>query len=96
MPPIRIAVSANFTAEPLKEPLAHLLGLLRLSGSQDDTRIEFAPFDQVFQTLLDPASLFSTNERGVNIVLIDAANWAEDDTSAPCDGSAAVAISTFP
>jgi len=77
MPPIRIAVSANFTAEPLKEPLAYLLCLL---GLGDAAKIEFAPFDQVFQTLLDPTSLFSTNERGANIVLIDAANWDEDDT----------------
>lgn len=76
MVPIRIAVSANFTAEPLQEPLAHLLRLLRL----DDAQIDFAPFDQVFQTLLDPTSLFATNEHGVNIVLLDTTVWSEDDT----------------
>src|SRR5882724_2259184 len=76
MLPIRIAVSANFTAEPIREPLAHLLGLLRL----DTAQIEFAPFDQVFQTLLDPASLFATNERGANVVLLDTTLWSEDDT----------------
>lgn len=76
MPPIRIAISANFTAEPIREPLAHLLGLLGLA----DAQLEFAPFDQVFQTLLDPSSLFSTNERGVNIVLLDTTVWSEDDT----------------
>ena len=77
MLPIRIAVTANFTAEPLKEPLSYLLGLL---GLGNNSSIEFAPFDQVFQTLLDPASVFATNERGANILLIDAANWEEEDT----------------
>ena len=76
MVPIRIAVSANFTAEPLQEPLAHLLRLVRL----DDAQIEFAPFDQVFQTLLDPTGLFATNQHGVNIVLLDTTVWNEDDT----------------
>lgn len=76
MPPIRIAISANYTAELLQEPLTLLLRLLKI----DDVQIEFAPFDQVFQTLLDPASVFATNEHGVNIVLIDAVNWSEDDT----------------
>ena len=54
----------------------HLLRLLRLEEAQ----IEFAPFDQVFQTLLDPASLFATNERGANVVLLDTTVWDEDDT----------------
>ena len=78
MPPIRIAVSANFTAEPIREPLAHLLNLLGLA--QEVAHIEFAPFDQVFQTLLDPHSVFATNSRGANILLLDTTNWTEQDT----------------
>ena len=78
MPPIRIAVSANFTAEPIREPLAHLLNLLGLP--QEVAHIEFAPFDQVFQTLLDPHSVFATNPRGANILLLDTTNWTEQDT----------------
>ena len=77
MPPIRIAVSANFTAEPIREPLEYLLGLLGLGGV---ARVEFAPFDQVFQTLLDPHSLFATNSSGANILLLDTTAWGEQDT----------------
>ncbi len=37
--------------------------------------IKFAPYDQVFQQLLDPASLLSTNRRGLNVVLIRLFDW---------------------
>ena len=76
-PPIRIAISANFTAEPIRQPLEHLLGLL---GLAEAAQIEFAPFDQVFQTLLDPSSLFATNKNGANILLLDTNAWGEQDT----------------
>ena len=38
------------------------------------SRIEFAPFDQVFQQLLDPGSLLASNKDGMNIILIQ---WRE-------------------
>jgi FkbH-like protein len=34
------------------------------------TRIDFAPFNQVFQELLSPTSSFAKNDKGVNIVLL--------------------------
>jgi FkbH-like protein len=65
MSDINVAVSATFTAETLQEPLALFLDLLRW-----DAEIEFAPFGQVFQTLLDPSGVFAKNRDGFKIVLV--------------------------
>ncbi len=58
-----IAIAANFTAEPVEGPLAFWMEELRIPS-----QIEFAPFDQVFQQLLDPGSLLANNSDGFNIV----------------------------
>jgi len=65
----KIAIAANFTAEPIQDPLAFWMEQLHIPS-----RIEFAPFDQVFQQLLDPASLLAGNADGLNMVLIQ---WRE-------------------
>lgn len=61
---LRFAIAATFTAEPL-------LPALSFWSRQLHTRfdIRFAPYNQLHQTLLDPASVFGTNAHGVNIVL---------------------------
>ncbi len=69
---IHVAVSATFTAEPLREPMEFLFRLLGW-----ERVIEFAPFAQVIQTLLDPAGLFAGNAKGVNVVLIRAEEWED-------------------
>ena len=51
--------------------MAFLLRLLRWPET-----IEFAPFAQVFQTLLDPAGLFARNTGGVNVLLLRAEDFA--------------------
>jgi len=76
---LRIAVAATFTAEPLADALAFWM-------QQFDTPAEivFAPYNQPFQQLLDPASLLSTN-RGVNVILLRFEDWlarAGDDADA--------------
>ncbi len=65
-----IAVAANFTAELIEEPLRFWLDEL---GS--DCTIAFAPYSQVFQQLLDPTSLFSTNQTGMNLLLLRLEDW---------------------
>src|SRR5271165_5438491 len=60
-----IAVAATYTAEPIQEPLEFWLRQLGMPP-----KIEFAPFNQVFQQLFDPASLIAENEHGVNVVLL--------------------------
>lgn len=66
-----IAVSATFTAEPLQEILDFWNELLKF-GFQ----VKFAPYNQVFQQLLDPASLLARNRNGISIVLARFEDWA--------------------
>jgi FkbH-like protein len=65
-----IAVAATFTAEPIRDALDFWLQELHMRGE-----IEFAPYNQVFQQLLDPQSLFARNRRGVNVVLLRFEDW---------------------
>ncbi|MDB6124520.1 MAG: hypothetical protein JWQ71_3513 [Pedosphaera sp.] len=65
-----IAVAATFTAEPVEEALKYWMNELEMSG-----KIEFAPYNQVFQQLLDPGSLLSTNRNGINVIFIRTEDW---------------------
>ena len=60
-----VAITATFTAEPVKEPLKFWLQQLGIPR-----RVEFAPFNQVYQQLLDSTSLLATNRHGANVVLL--------------------------
>lgn len=73
-----IHITATFTAEPVKETLAFWMEKL---GQPTD--IEFAPYSQVFQELLDPASLFAQNQDGFNVVLLRWEDWLRDNPAAP-------------
>lgn len=78
-----IAVTATFTADPLIEPLSFWMEELDLPFKP-----QIAPYNQVFQQLLDPGSVLSQNGSGVNVVLLRAedllreggglAGWARD------------------
>lgn len=68
-----IAVSATFTAEPLEESLAFWMKQLEISAA-----IEFAPYNQIFQQLLDPTSVFARNKQGVNVILLRFEDWRRD------------------
>ena len=39
-------------------------------------QIQFAPYNQIFQQLLDPASLSSGNTQGLNVVLVRMEDWS--------------------
>lgn len=65
-----IAISATFTADPLTEVLGFWDRELGLEP------VELAPYHQVFQQLLDPASLLRTNQHGANVVLARFEDWA--------------------
>jgi amino acid adenylation domain-containing protein/FkbH-like protein len=64
-PEQKIAIAATFTAEPVEEPLRYWMKELELPAD-----IEFAPFNQIFQQLLDPAGVLAKNVRGVNAILV--------------------------
>ena len=68
-----IAISATFTSEPVADSLQFWLNELDYAYEP-----RFAPFNQVFQQLLDPASLLCSNRDGVNVLLIRFADWGGD------------------
>jgi amino acid adenylation domain-containing protein/FkbH-like protein len=67
----KIVIAGTFTAEPLAEPLEFWLKELDLPAC-----VQFAPYNQVFQQLLDPQSLLSRNGEGLNVLLVRMEDWA--------------------
>jgi FkbH-like protein len=67
--PFRISISASFTAEPLEPVLKFWGGQLGV-----DFEVRIAAFQQVVQTLLNPAGEFALNRHGVNVVLVRASD----------------------
>jgi FkbH-like protein len=72
-----IAITATFTAEPLQDSLDFWMQALELPFD-----IQFAPYNQVFQQLLDPSSILSQNETGINVVLVRFEDWANSKDGA--------------
>ncbi|MDM8557744.1 amino acid adenylation domain-containing protein [Candidatus Parabeggiatoa sp. HSG14] len=72
-----LVVTATFTAEPLKESLNFWMQKLDIPF-----KVEFAPYNQVFQQLLDSSSLLSKNETGINIILVRFEDWTKSEDSA--------------
>lgn len=68
-----VAITASFTAEPVGEPLSFVLGELGMKY-----RAVFAPYQQVFQQLLDPAGLVRTAD-GFAVVLARFEDWLDGD-----------------
>jgi FkbH-like protein len=68
---LMIAVAANFTPDLVRPAVAHWLGELGISHA-----IEIAPYNQLFQELIDPASLFGRARGGINVALIRLGEWA--------------------
>ena len=65
-----IAIASTFTTEPVEDSLAFWMDELGQIAS-----IKFAPYNQVFQQLLDPNGLLATNRQGVNIVAVRVEDW---------------------
>jgi len=70
-PSAEIVVAATFTAEPIAEALQFWSDYLPFPA-----RTSFAPYNQVFQELLDPSSQFHQNRGGFNVILLNLADWA--------------------
>jgi amino acid adenylation domain-containing protein/FkbH-like protein len=76
-----IAIAATFTAEPLEDSLKFWMDQLDLPSD-----VVFGPYNQVFQQLLDPASLFAKNQHGVNVALLRFEDWVrylDNDNTSP-------------
>jgi FkbH-like protein len=70
----KVVISASFTCEPLKDSLDFWMEEMGIPCS-----IEFSPYNQIFQQLLDTNSFQSRNEQGINIVLIRFEDWHKDE-----------------
>ncbi|MDT9701393.1 MupA/Atu3671 family FMN-dependent luciferase-like monooxygenase [Streptomyces sp. P17] len=71
-----LVVAATFTAGPVEQSLTYWADRTGLPLA-----VEFAPYNQVFQQLLDPASATAVNEDGVNAVLLRVEDWVDPDGS---------------
>ncbi len=73
----RLAVCATFTVEPIAPVLS--FWATELAWNCD---LQFAPYNQVFQQLLDSTSLLGGNRHGVNLVLVRFEDWLRFGSSA--------------
>jgi len=89
-----IAISATFTAEAIQPGLAFWAAELGLNHE-----IRFAGYGQIFQELLDPASLFAQNRGGFNVALVRFEDWREagvEDSVARFTEAVRSAAAAFP
>ena len=79
-PAANLVIASNFTAEPLEDSL-------KFWGDHFGVpiHIEFAPYNQIFQQLLDTGSAFRRNSDGVNVILLGLEEWAVGDRRALMD-----------
>jgi FkbH-like protein len=68
---VRIYVAADFTAGPLQELLEYAMATAGLP-----VEVAFAPYGEVFQSLLDPGGALRRNSDGGNVVLLRPDVWA--------------------
>lgn len=70
----QVKISATFTSEPIED-------YIKWWGKKfgHNLKIEFAPYNQVFQELLDPESILSRNKDGINIALIRFEDFIRND-----------------
>jgi FkbH-like protein len=76
-PAYRLAVCATFTVEPIAQVLSFWAAELDWT-----CELQFAPYNQVFQQLLDSTSLLAGNRNGVNLVLVRFEDWLRFGNSA--------------
>ena len=69
-----ICIASTFTADPIEDSLKFWSNYFKVQY-----RITFAPYNQVFQELLDPNSLFYKNKKGINIILLGLEDWAKQE-----------------
>ena len=79
-----LCVASTFTAEPIADSL-------RFWGAHfgHPVRVDFAPYNQVFQQLLDPMSAFRRNRDGINLIVLSLEDWLHKNqhTLRPADPS---------
>jgi FkbH-like protein/non-ribosomal peptide synthase protein (TIGR01720 family) len=72
--PIELAISATFTSEPVADYIKSWH-----QKFDNDIEVKFAPYNQVFQELLNQESLISRN-KGLNLLMIRFEDWLRHDS----------------
>ncbi|MFK7849091.1 MAG: HAD-IIIC family phosphatase [Rhodothermales bacterium] len=90
---LHVAIAATFTAEPVEKTLSFWLESLNIPHV-----IQFSPYNQVFQQLLDPNSLFALNKNtenrhALNIIYIRLEDWLGASSVADIIASSALVAS---
>ncbi|MDQ6763754.1 MAG: amino acid adenylation domain-containing protein, partial [Bacteroidota bacterium] len=88
-PPLPVKICASFVAEPLEE-------ILNYWNKELDLNIEvsFAPYNQVFQQLLDSGSLLNSN-KGLNVLFIRIEDWLKEKIKISPEGQIAFLDTTY-
>lgn len=86
-PAARIAVAASFTIEPIEAPLGHLLDTAGI-----DAALAFAPYNQILQQLLDPATGFGSQAAVAHVVLLRIEDWFRHAGGAPANAAVEAVI----
>lgn len=76
--PLALLLGATFTVTPLEEPLRFWLAELSLPH-----RLEFAPYQQIVSSLIDPNGVYSRQGSGLGVVLVRLEDLAEDEAELP-------------
>ena len=74
MSPQKIVISANFTIEPILPAAQEMLEKVEIQHE-----IEIAPYNQIFQQLLDSSGSFHGNLAGVNVIFLRLENLIDRD-----------------
>jgi FkbH-like protein/FkbM family methyltransferase len=75
-----LVIAANFSAEPLEDSLKFWADYFGVHS-----QIEFAPYNQIFQQLLDTRSALRRNSDGANVILLSLEEWAMGNRHAVMD-----------
>jgi FkbH-like protein len=86
---LQVCLSASFVIEPLEDYLEYWCNEFELKVD-----VHFAPYNQVFQQLLDPNSLLNQNT-GLNFLFIRIEDWLRDVTEMAVPGQIEFLRSTF-
>ncbi len=75
---VNLVIASNFTADPVEDSL-------NFWGDHFGVRLrtEFAPYNQIFQQLLDTGSAFRRNSDGANVVLLGLEEWTTGEQRPP-------------
>ncbi len=77
-PHLKLAIASTFTIELVEPAIRFWMGKI-----ETPFNIVFAPYNQIFQQLLDPASCFNENSSGINAIFIRFDDWVQKDSLSP-------------